>query len=69
MNDVWIIYCKTDGRFIALAQNEAHALQVYHALAETTVLDEHYEIERLEFYLRSMGFQADTWLEKFNARS
>ncbi len=63
-NDTHIVYCSTDGRFIALAENMSFALQLYHALAELTVLDERYEYELLTTYLRKNGFQADTAMEK-----
>lgn len=65
--DTHIVYCSTDGRFIALAQNVSAANALYRALAETTVLDEQYGYELLVEYLRKHGFQADAFMEKLIA--
>lgn len=54
-----IVYCRTDERFICLAQNKSAAQAVYSALANTTVRDEQYEIEPLDHYLTSRGYPAD----------
>lgn len=54
-----IVYCVTDGRYIAIAQNVNAAMAIYRALAETTVVDEQYEVESLRQYLTKSGYPAD----------
>lgn len=54
-----IVFCVTDGRYIAIAQNENAAMTIYRALANTTVVDEQYDVQSLRHYLTKSGYPAD----------
>lgn len=59
INEFHIVYCTTDGRYIAIAQNKEAAWTIYRALANTSVVDEQYEVESLRQYLTKSGYPAD----------
>lgn len=59
IEDFHIVYCVTDGRYIAIAQNQNAAMAIYRALANTSVVDEQYDVQSLRQYLTKNGYPAD----------